>query len=137
MDIINDQLECCICLNKILNKNISITECNHSFHTSCLLKYNKQQCPLCRCLMYELSIFEIEKNQSQLSLNLEELQQRPTLIDSYLVERNKVRKIIYKFIYIVSQIYVAIFVIFCLRIMCEIIWLFIYKSHVAVAKYLF
>lgn len=132
----NNRVECCICLEKILNKNITITECNHLFHTSCLLKYNNQKCPICRQSMYEISTIKIEQIQSQLNLNLEELQ-RPTLIDSYLIERNKIKKIIYKLIYIVSQIYVSIFLIFCLSIICELLWIFIYKSHISVIKYIF
>jgi hypothetical protein len=132
----DNQLECCICLEKILNKNITITECNHLFHTSCLLKYNNQKCPICRQLMYEISTIEIKQVSPQLNLDLE-IQQRPTLIDSYLNERNKIRKMMYKLIYIISQIYVLIFLIFCLRIICELLWIFIYKSHVLVINYIF
>lgn len=132
----DNQSECCICLEKMTNKNISITECNHLFHTSCLLKYNNQKCPICRQLMYEISTIEIKQVSPQLNLDLE-IQQRPTLIDSYLTERNKIRKIMYKLIYIISQIYVSIFLIFCLRIICELLWIFIYKSHMSVINYVF
>ena len=86
--------------------------------------------------MYEISTTKIEQIQSQLNLNLEELQQRPTLINSYLIERNKIKKIIYKLIYIVSQMYVSIFLIFCLSIICELLWIFIYESHMSVGKYI-
>jgi hypothetical protein len=130
----DNKSECCICLGEILNKNISITECNHSFHTSCLLKYNNKKCPICRQSLYEEDIKPIILVEQRTN---EEFIQQPTLIDSYLAERNKIKKIMYKFIYIVSQIYVAIFLIFCLRIMCEILWLFIYECHIALAKYLF
>ena len=132
--MMNNQLECCICLGEILNKNVSITECNHLFHTSCLLKYNNKKCPICRQSLYKEDMKPIILVEQRTD---EEFIQQPALIESYLAERNKIKKIMYKFIYIVSQIYVAIFLIFCLRIMCEILWLFIYESHMAVAKYLF
>ena len=47
-------MECTICYNNILNTNKVVTECNHVFHFSCLLKNFKsnpstgEQCPLCR-----------------------------------------------------------------------------------------
>lgn len=47
-------MECTICYNNILDINKVITECNHVFHFSCLLKNFKsnpstgEQCPLCR-----------------------------------------------------------------------------------------
>lgn len=132
---INTESECCICLEKILNTNVTITKCNHLFHTSCLLKYNNQKCPICRQLMYEISTIEIKQLSPQLNLDLE-IQQRPTLFDSYLTERNKIRKIMYNLIYIISQIYVSIFLIFCLRIICELLWIFIYESHMLVRKYI-
>jgi len=117
----DNQKECCICFERIDYKNVSITECNHSFHTSCLLKYNNKKCPICRQTLYEeettLTIL-IEQRTN------EEFIQQPALIESYLAERNKIKKIMYKFIYIVSQIYVFIFLIFCLRIMCKILWVF-------------
>ena len=40
----DNQKECCICFEIIDCKNVSITECNHLFHTSCLLKYNNKKC---------------------------------------------------------------------------------------------
>jgi hypothetical protein len=130
----NNEKECCICFERIDYKNVSITECNHSFHTSCLLKYNNKKCPICRQTLYEeettLTIL-IEQRTN------EEFIQQPALIELYLAERNKIKKIMYKFIYIVSQIYVVIFLIFCLRIACELSWIFIYESHMALAKYLF
>lgn len=39
--------ECSICLECFTDRNISITECNHTFHTKCLLK-SGGICPLCR-----------------------------------------------------------------------------------------
>ena len=47
-------MQCSICYNDILNVNKVVTECNHTFHFSCLLKNFKnnsstgEQCPLCR-----------------------------------------------------------------------------------------
>jgi len=48
--------ECPICMSEILNINFSITECGHSFHSSCLLKniiHNNCSCPICRTLLVE------------------------------------------------------------------------------------
>lgn len=39
--------ECCICYEIITNINVSITSCNHKFHTNCLLRCGNV-CPLCR-----------------------------------------------------------------------------------------
>jgi hypothetical protein len=72
-------LICCICLDE-LNikeyKNISTTFCNHSFHTSCLMKVKKNKCPLCCSLVYE----EEQINEyPEISRN----QHRPAQIDEY------------------------------------------------------
>ena len=42
--------ECCICFELIEKKNLIITDCNHIFHLSCLLKnlIKSNLCPLCR-----------------------------------------------------------------------------------------
>ena len=50
------QLDCCICFQQftVLERlNISITECHHSFCTSCLIKAMKydNKCPLCRTIL--------------------------------------------------------------------------------------
>lgn len=45
------QLECCICMSEIKRKDYTITECRHTFHSSCILKscYNNGfTCPMCR-----------------------------------------------------------------------------------------
>jgi hypothetical protein len=40
--------ECCICCEDI-NKNLEIPlECGHIFHKECIIKFNKNQCPLCK-----------------------------------------------------------------------------------------
>lgn len=45
------QEECPICQEMLHNNNdISITKCNHKFHTSCLIQCNRV-CPLCRTNM--------------------------------------------------------------------------------------
>jgi len=138
----NNEKECCICFERIDYKNVSITECNHSFHTSCLLKYNNKKCPICRKSLYEeeihitISVDEISNEMSN-EIIQQPIQQIPVLIELYLTERKQIRKMMYKGIYIISQIYVVIFLIFCLRIACELSWIFIYESHMALAKYLF
>lgn len=124
------QQECCICFEKIYNKNVSITECNHLFHTSCLLKYNNKKCPICRQSLYEENINIINNNNTVIP-------EAQTQFETYLVETNLVKRILYKSIYVISQIYVVIFLIFCLRVGCELLWIFIYESHMEVAKYLF
>ena len=54
-------MECSICYNNILDTNKVITECNHVFHFSCLLKNFKsnpstgEQCPLCRKSFLQVS----------------------------------------------------------------------------------
>jgi hypothetical protein len=51
----NDILNCSICLNPIINDNgvnISKTTCEHSFHTSCLLRVENCKCPICRACMH-------------------------------------------------------------------------------------
>jgi hypothetical protein len=124
----DNQKECCICFERIYYKNVSITECNHSFHTSCLLKYNNKKCPICRQSLYEENVNIVIPEERPL---------QPTSFDIYLDEANLMRKILYKSMYVISQVYVVIFIIFCLRIACELLWIFIYESHMAVAKYLF
>ena len=46
--------DCSICLQPNNKIDISITKCNHKFHTSCLLKWrcnNSQLCPFCRTVL--------------------------------------------------------------------------------------
>ena len=51
-------MECPICMETICNnKNIVVTECGHTFHTSCLMKniaVNGFDCPMCRHSMAEI-----------------------------------------------------------------------------------
>lgn len=46
--------ECAICLSDIELSNVTITECDHVFHTSCLLQNRTNKCPLCRHELYEI-----------------------------------------------------------------------------------
>ena len=46
-------MDCPICLTKINNIDICVTTCNHTFHTSCLMRSNNNNtCPLCRSCIY-------------------------------------------------------------------------------------
>ena len=47
--------KCCICYKNIGKQNVIITNCNHTFHSTCLLKWtNKNKsCPLCRNNLYD------------------------------------------------------------------------------------
>lgn len=54
-DIVNENLECIICLDEITNKNECIQlECNHIFHKSCIEQWTQRQCncPICRKNIY-------------------------------------------------------------------------------------
>jgi hypothetical protein len=44
--------ECSICLTQINNIDICVTACNHTFHTSCLMRSNNNACPLCRSCIH-------------------------------------------------------------------------------------
>lgn len=49
--------ECPICMDDIMEVNFVITECGHTFHTSCLMKnaaHNGFGCPYCRAVMAEV-----------------------------------------------------------------------------------
>ena len=54
-------MNCSICYNDITDTNKVITECNHIFHFTCLLKNFKNnhstggQCPLCRKVFLQIS----------------------------------------------------------------------------------
>ena len=46
-----DIKQCCCCLENINKVDNTVTKCNHSIHTSCLIKWirtGKNTCPLCR-----------------------------------------------------------------------------------------
>lgn len=44
-------MECSICMEVIHDNNLTKTECGHTFHFQCLLRWSRQHtnCPLCRC----------------------------------------------------------------------------------------
>lgn len=49
--ISNDNIDCCICLDKLEENHKSIAlECSHRFHMSCISNWLKKElnCPLCR-----------------------------------------------------------------------------------------
>jgi len=48
MDIIEEDCECAICLDKEVIKLYYKLPCEHNFHFNCLSKMKKLQCPLCR-----------------------------------------------------------------------------------------
>ena len=55
--ICNDcENNCSICFDEITNTNCVTTECNHTFHASCLFKNmnNSVDCPLCRKELVEV-----------------------------------------------------------------------------------
>jgi len=52
-----DVIECCICFETINKSNEIPLECGHLFHKNCLLKTDKNICPLCK-----VSFTNIEKN---------------------------------------------------------------------------
>ena len=48
--------ECAICMDDILERNnLTITKCNHTFHSSCIFKNlcHRIECPMCRCELIE------------------------------------------------------------------------------------
>ena len=55
MQIKNSNNNCSICLGSIGEKNVFITECNHTFCGTCMLKQarNSNLCPLCRTELIE------------------------------------------------------------------------------------
>lgn len=63
----NSNCECCICLEVVeTSKNMIITECGHTYHSSCLLKnaaINGFGCPYCRTQLAE----EPEDDESEYS----------------------------------------------------------------------
>jgi hypothetical protein len=55
---------CSICHNNINNKNIVITDCNHTFHFSCIVKNIKlnltsgNKCPICRKSFFNCNVYQ-------------------------------------------------------------------------------
>ncbi len=77
---------CLICCEEIFKKNCCIMECNHQFHTTCLIKYfatsNTFDCPFCKtsynyqtditnnCLigLHDLGTFGLEGEVTELNI---------------------------------------------------------------------
>ena len=110
---------CCICLEQInYEKNISITQCKHSFHTSCLLQCKRNNCPICRDPMYF-----IEETQSIANTDETNYFETPN------VERNFIKKIIFRIFYIIVQIFTALVLIMFLNILTSLILMIPYKGY--------
>jgi hypothetical protein len=118
---------CCICLDKIIfenYKNISTTECNHSFHTSCLLQCKSDKCPICRKSMYakeEMPEPIVDFNQTFVEqLNQTPIYVRPSLVDAYLNEMRQIKIYVNFCMHGVLRIFVVFALIFCLNILTKI-----------------
>lgn len=112
-------LDCVICLEKINTEcDISITKCQHTFHTSCLLTYGKENCPYCRQIISSAN-YNFKKSEEVIRTT----RTRSTTMYSFsephsqMIERltnsettffmgivNKTKKIIYDGIYTISKI---------------------------------
>lgn len=67
--------ECPICMDDIMEVNYVITECGHTFHTSCLMKnaaHNGFGCPYCRTVMAEVPEEEEDEDEGDYSSSEEE-----------------------------------------------------------------
>lgn len=72
--------ECPICMDDIMEVNFVITECGHTFHTSCLMKnaaHNGFGCPYCRAVMAEVPEEEEEEDDYSSSEEEEEDEDEP------------------------------------------------------------
>lgn len=62
-----EEEECIICFYPLIDKNISILDCLHRFHSSCLDKWfehptSDKVCPLCRTGRYIITLPDTKKN---------------------------------------------------------------------------
>ena len=78
------QLECCICMDSIVNKNTNCvtTECGHTFHTNCLManvSHNGFGCPYCRQAMAE----DKDDDESETLSDYETIESEPELYNDY------------------------------------------------------
>jgi len=147
-EITSNDNKCCICLDEMLDSDVSKTRCYHTFHTSCLLKYKKCKCPICRQLLYDEDIIDIQLDMVEQEIVVEQLRnviqdvvqnsmnyrtRRITLLETYMIKIRKIKTQIKNTFNIIirclSKIYVAFFLIFCLKILTEILWIGIYESH--------
>jgi len=79
------QLECCICMDSIVNKNTNCvtTECGHTFHTNCLManvSHNGFGCPYCRQVMAEVPK---DDDESETLSDYETIESEPELYNDY------------------------------------------------------
>jgi hypothetical protein len=44
----NNEITCSICLDSVSPYHMKLTSCGHPFHKSCLLRWGKNSCPMCR-----------------------------------------------------------------------------------------
>ena len=80
-------MSCAICLED-LKHNLIITPCKHQFHRTCLEKWIKNSCPLCRRKIYD----QLERISKKLNVNLlpidkgipKEIRSARTLMDENL-----------------------------------------------------
>jgi hypothetical protein len=80
---VEEIIECPICMDPIEEKNKVITECNHCFHTSCLMKnvaHNGFSCPYCRDAMAE----EPESDEEYDEFSIDEEEEGPDYNDNVL-----------------------------------------------------
>ena len=117
---------CCICLEQInYEKNISITQCKHSFHTSCLLQCKRNNCPICREQMYFIEEIQSINTNTSTSENTDET----NYFETPNVERNFIKKIIFRIFYIIVQIFTALVLIMFLNILTSLILMIPYKGY--------
>jgi len=115
----NNKETCSICLECISlsenNNNVSVTICNHKFHTSCILQlHNTKICPYCR-----QELFNFSKIQTSI-FNVDILQQN----QSQNQEEFSIEKIIIRFI---GGSIAFIWLIYCINIISSIIIIFFEK----------
>jgi len=56
---------CCICINPFIETNVTVTECGHKLHCTCLIKWliNNNCCPYCKRII--VSMEEVEKTREK------------------------------------------------------------------------
>ena len=94
--------ECPICFEKLLSSDISVTKCNHRFHTSCLIKacIRNGSCPICREKLSENKLIEtfISKKEKIITRTLDEF----NIIDRFpkiITDEDFKLKIVEDFVY--------------------------------------
>lgn len=130
---------CIICLEELDDtNNISITKCNHKFHTSCLLEYNNKKCAICRTnIASEITprIINNSTTEDRQEYNFDVVPNEGIIFS--LFGRNQMNILLFKLFYITSQIYVAILLIYCLNILTTLLMMVIYEIHLRIGNYIF